>query len=94
MTNRRSGEPRATLRVEYHLDAKELANALATNVAFYEVLDDLPEIMSRAAVEKNIKDALRDRGENASFEDTERDEEILAWSRKQIDHHFFPVTKN
>lgn len=94
MTLRRSGEPRATLRVDYHLDAKELANALATNVAFYEALEDLPDIMSRTAVEKNIKDALRDRGENASFEDAERDEDVLAWSRKQINHHYFPVPKN
>jgi hypothetical protein len=94
MTQRRNGEPRATLRVEYNLTANELANALATNIAFYEVFEDLPEIMSRSAVEKNIKDALRNRGENASHEDAERDEEIHAWSWKQIDHHFFPVTRN
>lgn len=94
MTQRRTGEPRATLRVEYHLNAEELANALCSDVSAYETLEDLPEIMSRTQVEKHIKSALNERGENASHEDSECDDEYRDWARKQIDHHYFPVTKN
>jgi len=94
MSLRRDCKPRATLRVQYHLDADALTNALATHISAYETLEGLPDIMSRASVEKNIKEALRDRGEDATFDDAERDEDVLAWSRKQINHHFFPATKS
>jgi hypothetical protein len=94
ITTRRNGEPRATLRVAYHLNAEELVNALSSAVSTYEVLEELPAIMSRAKVEKHIKSALNERGEDASHEDSECDEEYRTWARNQINHHFFPATKN
>lgn len=83
-TQRKSGDQRTTLRVDFHLSAEELAGALYVHVYNFEMIEDLPEKMPEAKIIERVKASLSFRGEECLYPE-DKEEEYWDWCVSQIE---------